>query len=101
MTTDNFDLEEDILKCWSLTDDLGETLDDMENNRIDMEKAIAVLRAFQAVYEHKFDRCFRTFKAVSQQNRDLMARLRDLEYSSNMQQILAKSGDSKQQKKVD
>jgi hypothetical protein len=56
-----------------------------------MEKAIAVLRAFQTVYEHKFDRCFRTFETVSQQNRDLMARLRDLETSSNMQQILAKS----------
>ena len=91
MTTDNFDLEQDILRCWSLTDDLGETLDDMENDRIDMEKAITVLRAFQAVYEHKFDRCFRTFKAVSQQNRDLMKRLRNLEYSSNIQQILVQN----------
>ena len=91
MTIDNFDLEQDILRCWSFTDDLGDTLDDMENARINVEKAIAVLRAFQTVYEHKFDRCFRTFEAVSQQHRDLMARLQDLETSSNMQQILAKA----------
>ena len=57
-----FDLEQDILRCWNVTDDIGEVLDDLESGVIEIHEAAEVLRAYQRVYQRRFDRCFRSFE---------------------------------------
>lgn len=62
-----FDLEQDILRCWNITTDIGEILDDVESGHMEFHQAVAALRAYQQVYENRFDRCFRRFEAVTQE----------------------------------
>ena len=98
--SDSFDLEQDIIRCWSVTNDIGETLDDLENALIDVDTAIEALRAYQKIYDLRFERCWRNFEHMSQQNRELRKRVQDLELAG-AQKKLVKSTGSKQQKKVD
>jgi hypothetical protein len=67
MSMATFDLEQDILKCWNITTDLGEILDDLESGRMEFHDAVAALRAYQRVYENRFERCFRRFEEVTQE----------------------------------
>lgn len=98
--SDSFDLEQEIIRCWSVTNDIGETLDDLENAHIDVDTAIEALRAYQKIYDLRFERCWRNFEHMSQQNRELRKRVQDLELAG-AQKKLVKSTGSKQQKKVD
>lgn len=96
----NFELEQDIIRCWSVTNDIEEILSDLEDAHISFEQALDALRATQKIYELRFERCFRRFEQSSQEARDLRLRVNDLEYQV-AQLNLAKSGDPKQQQKVD
>ena len=57
-----FDLEQDILRCWNIVEDLGEIIDDIESGVVEIHEAVAALRAYQKVYQRRFDRCFRSFE---------------------------------------
>ena len=48
---DRFDLEEQIVECWSITDELKDL-----NSQDELVQAIALL------YEHKFQRLWSTFE---------------------------------------
>ena len=74
-----FDLEQDILKCWNVTTDLGEILDDVETGHMELPEAIQALRAYQQVYERRFSKCFQRFEAHSQEVFEMRNRLRDIE----------------------
>jgi len=62
-----FDLEQDILRCWNITTDLAEILDDVEGGHIKIHEAMEALRAYQKVYERRFDLCFRSFEDHSRE----------------------------------
>ena len=98
--TDTFDLEQEILRCWSVTNDLGEVLEDLENAHVNVDTAIEAFRVHQKFYELRFERCWRLFELHAQTHRDLRQRCKELE-SVIEQQKLVKSTVSKQQKKVD
>ncbi len=100
-----FDLEQDILRCWNVTDDIGEVLDDLESGVIEIHEAAEVLRAYQRVYQRRFDRCFRSFEQHTREVWQLRNQVQDAQ--SNLDQPLkprasmGKKGRSKQQKEVD
>ena len=100
-----FDLEQEILRCWNITTDLGEILDDMEGGHIEIHEAVEALRAYQRVYERRFDRCFRSFEDHSREVWELRNRLKeskqDLDSPKNPTASMGKKGRSKQQKEVD
>ena len=74
-----FDLEQDILKCWNVTTDMGEILDDVESGHMELHEAIQALRAYQQVYERRFNKCFQRFEEHSQEVFEMRNRLRDIE----------------------
>lgn len=74
-----FDLEQDILKCWNVTTDMGEILDDVESGNMELHEAIQALRAYQQVYERRFNKCFQRFEEHSQEVFEMRNRLRDIE----------------------
>lgn len=74
-----FDLEQDILKCWNVTTDLGEILDDVETGHMEFYEAVQALRAYQQVYERRFNKCFQRFEQHSQEVFEMRNRLRNIE----------------------
>ena len=73
-----FDLEQQIMECWNVTTDLrrvSEYLLDapLEPNRED--KIANMLMGMEALYEVKFDRCFRTFEKLLKEMHDQQNRM--------------------------
>jgi hypothetical protein len=96
-----FDLEQGILRCWNITDDIGEILDDLESGHMEMHEAAEALRAYQKVYQRRFERCFAQFEAYTAEVRDLRARLQDLDTAKNPDASMGKTAKSKGKKAVD
>ena len=96
-----FDLEQGILRCWNITDDIGEILDDLESGHMEIHEAAEALRAYQKVYQRRFERCFAQFEAYTAEVRDLRLRLKDLEMDQDTPSKRQKRDKSKGQKEVD
>jgi hypothetical protein len=100
-----FDLEQDILRCWNVTTDLGEILDEVENGRLELHSAIEALRTYQTVYEMRFERTFRRFEDYNREAWEVRNRVRELEQNlgkpRNPTAGMGKKGKSKGQKEVD
>jgi hypothetical protein len=96
-----FDLEQGILRCWNITDDIGEILDDLESGHMEMHEAAEALRAYQKVYQRRFERCWAQFEAYTAEVRDLRVQLKDLDLVKNPDASMGKKAKSKRQKEVD
>ena len=96
-----FDLEQGILRCWNITDDIGEILDDLESGHMEMHDAAEALRAYQKVYQRRFERCFAQFETFTGEVRDLRVRLKELEVDRKPEPKRQKRAKSKGQKEVD
>lgn len=98
-----FDLEQDILKCWNITTDIGEILDDLESGHMEFHDAVQALRAYQQVYENRFERTFRRFEQFNREVWEMRQarQSQDLEEPVNPPKTRGKMGKSKQQKEVD
>ena len=98
-----FDLEQDILKCWNITTDMGEILDDLESGHMEIHDAVQALRAYQQVYETRFDRTFRRFEQFNREVWDMRQaqKSQDLDDPKTTPKNRGKMGKSKQQKEVD
>jgi len=73
MSHTRFDLEQQIMECWNVTTDLRRVTEylldaPLEPNRED--KIANMLIGMEALYEVKFDRCFRTFEKLLQEERE-------------------------------
>ena len=96
-----FDLEQGILRCWNITDDIGEILDDLESGHMEIHEAAEALRAYQKVYQRRFERCFSQFETYTAEVRDLRVRLQDLDQPRNPDAAMGKTAKSKGKKAVD
>jgi len=96
-----FDLEQSILRCWNITDDIGEILDDLESGHMEIHEAAEALRAYQKVYQRRFERCFGQFEYLCGEVRDLRVRITELEQSQKTAGTMGKTVKSKKQKEVD
>jgi hypothetical protein len=96
-----FDLEQGILRCWNITDDIGEILDDLESGHMEMSEAAEALRAYQKVYQRRFERCWAQFETYTAEVRDLRVQLKDLDQPQNPGASMGKTAKSKRQKEVD
>jgi hypothetical protein len=69
-TNDRFDLEQQILDCWHLTDDLGLLFEYvMESEELDRDKLSNIILGMKELYQLKFDRCFNTFETLVEQKK--------------------------------
>lgn len=60
----NFELEQDIMRCWHVVDDIRDIAADLQSGHIDLVGAIKALQAFADVYNNRFDRTFRRYETV-------------------------------------
>jgi hypothetical protein len=99
----NFDLEQDILRCWNITSDLREILDDWQQARMSEEDVMQALDAYIKVYENRFERTFRRFEQQCRNLHELRQQVRsqDLAEPETAPKKGAKMGKTKQQKEVD
>ena len=100
-----FDLEQDILRCWNVVEDIGEILDYVESGHMEIHEAVEALRAYQRVYGNRFDRTFRRFEQFNREVWEARNRVKELEQNLGMPRnpdaSMGKKGKSKQQKEVD
>ena len=93
-----FDLEQGILRCWNITDDIGEILDDLESGHMEIHEAAEALRAYQKVYQRRFERCWSQFETYTAEVRDLRVRLQELDSAKNPDAAMGKTAKSKGKK---
>ena len=68
--SDRFDLEQEILDCWHVTDDLDMLLEHiMETETLDRDKVSNIVLGMKELYHLKFERCFDTFEKLIQENK--------------------------------
>jgi hypothetical protein len=69
MNKDRFDLEQEILDCWGITDDL-DVIISSEQLELD-DEILNILIGLKSLYQLKFQRTFETFEQlVTQRNLD-------------------------------
>jgi len=58
-----FDLEQQILGAWRVTEDVKLILDTLQNRNMTQDEIANLLQGVVSLYELKFDQLFRTFEA--------------------------------------
>ena len=65
--TDRFDLEQSIMKCWNITDDIDLLCEGVLENEMSQDDISNVLIGLKALYDIKFDKLFRQFEELVRQ----------------------------------
>ena len=63
---DRFDLEQGILKCWNVTDDIDLVYRKLMDNpdELDVDEISNLLLGIKSLYDLKFDELFNTFEQL-------------------------------------
>jgi hypothetical protein len=59
-----FDLEQSMLTCWHITNDISELVEDFESDLLTTDQVMNILKSYAVVYENRFERNWRTFELV-------------------------------------
>ena len=62
-----FDLQQQILQCWTVTEDVKlveEMLESSTLNPEELDRALNLLQGIRAIYDARFDRLWKTFEGV-------------------------------------
>lgn len=62
--TDRFDLEQGIMKCWNITDDIDMLCESVLESEMSKDDISNVLIGLKALYDIKFDKLFRQFEEL-------------------------------------
>ena len=62
--SDRFDFEQQIQKCWMITDDIGEIAEGILEHDLPKEKIVNALMGVQQLYELKFNKLWDLFEDV-------------------------------------
>lgn len=101
LTDANFQLEQDILRCWNIVDDLRELVADLESGHMQQTEMAEALTAYQKVYAMRFERTFRNYETVCRGLHGLRAQVKDFESVQTTQSKSGKMGKSKKHEPVD
>jgi len=63
MMTNRFDLEQRIMNCWNVCDDIGALYEGVMNEEMSKDQIANVLLGLRELYQLKFDTMFHTFEA--------------------------------------
>lgn len=67
--TDRFDLEQQILDCWHVTDDLKILLESIMEKDLTQDQIANIVLGLQELYNLKFRKCFDMFETLIQQKK--------------------------------
>jgi hypothetical protein len=66
---DRFDLEQDIMNCWGVVDDIKElSRSKMDRRNMTEDEVNNYLLGLETIYQVKFERLFETFEMLVRQN---------------------------------
>ena len=57
-----FDVEQGILDCWRVTDDIRLIYDELGNRKVSEDELANLLLGLESLYKIKFDKLFRDFE---------------------------------------
>lgn len=60
----NFQLEQGILRCWGVVEDLEDLANSIRGNYTKTEDVIKMLECFQAIYQMRFEQVFGVYEEV-------------------------------------
>ena len=60
----NFQLEQGILRCWGVVEDLDDLANSIRGNYTKTEDVIKMLESFQTIYQMRFEQVFGIYEAV-------------------------------------
>lgn len=101
LTDANFELEQNILKCWNIVDDVKDIVNDLDAGLMTQQDAIQGLRAFADVYQLRFERTFRGYEQVCQGLHGLRHAVKGFEIAQKTSEKSGKMSKSKKAKPVD
>jgi hypothetical protein len=62
--SDRFDFEQQIQKCWLITDDIGEVSEAIFERNLSIDQIVNALTGLQQMYEFKFNKLWDLFEDV-------------------------------------
>jgi hypothetical protein len=62
MSADRFDFEQQIQKCWMITDDIGEVSEAIFERNLSIDQIVNALTGLQQMYELKFNKLWDLFE---------------------------------------
>lgn len=68
---DRFDLEQQIMQCWTITEDLEAIIRQYDYTSPSEDEMMNVLIGLQTLYNLKFNRLFNTFETLIQEKKIL------------------------------
>lgn len=63
-----FDLEQEIMKCWNVTDDLESMISMRNEGTISDSEFVDVVTGIKVLYEHKFNKLFNIYSQLVKEN---------------------------------
>lgn len=66
---DRFELEEQIMDCWHVTDDLGLIADKFMDEELTPDKIGNLMIGLKELYSIKFEKLFKTFEKLISENK--------------------------------
>ncbi len=108
----NFELEQGILRCWDVVEDLKDVSNSIRGNYTKTEDVLKLLESLQTIYQMRFEQVFSIYEEVCRElhqlrrERDsLDLELRTTEFDEAMEHVAkkpqAKMAKSKKAKAVD
>ena len=83
---DRFDLEQEILRCWNILEDIELLNENVMDGKMDNDGISNYLIGLKTIYGLKFDKCFNNFEEVQQaqlqERRALINQLEELSKKS-------------------
>lgn len=64
MTVDRFDLEQDIMKCWNITDEIDLLYENVLERDMTTDDIANVLLGLKTLYDMKFEKMFEHFEQL-------------------------------------
>jgi|GEM_PF-3285232 len=64
MASDRFDFEQQIQKCWLITDDIADIAEGVLERDLDKDQIVNALNGIQQLYELKFNKLWDLFESV-------------------------------------
>lgn len=66
--SDRYDLEQEILSCWNIVDDLKTLSKAATEDNLTREQIVTVIKGLEQLYQVRFDNMFQTFEEVADDN---------------------------------
>lgn len=64
---DRFDLEEQIMDCWGVVDDIKTVYSSGDNREVSEDEMMNALVGLQTIYQMKFEKLYQTFELMVSQ----------------------------------